>query len=163
MLNQELVLEELFKSSGCYCDHVSNSILHPKAQEVFRAFLNKYLESSSIITGSKKIVTRDDDLVARHSIQSLSPAQKLDFILSVYENLPADPFTSNRLNLSHLTKNAIGFISKSVVPVRRCLFEHFGGNKASFLAAYPTLPYGHFHTKCTAEGVGKDKCIPKKK
>ena len=136
MLDRELEIKALFKSAGCYCEHDRNSPHHPKAQEVFRTFLNDWLASSSMITGTKLIAaTREVDLVVRHSLKSLTPSQKLDTIISVYDNLTIDPLNANRLKLGHLTKNAIGFINKSVVPVKRCLITHFGNDKKRFLKA----------------------------
>ena len=115
-----------------------------------------------MITGTKLIAaTRDDDLAVRHTLKSLTPAQKLNLIISVYDNLSIDPLNANRLVLGHLTKNAIGFINKSVVPIHRCLITHFGNDKKRFLEAYPTVPYATFYMKCTA--AGKDYCVPKKK
>ena len=163
MLDRELELKALFKLSGCYCDHDQNSIHHPKAQEVFRSFLDNWLASTSMITGSKKgALTRDDDLDVRFTLNKLKPAQKLDLLLKIYDDLPLNRSKPKQLELAHLTNNASSFIQKSVVPVRRCLINHFGNDKGKFLKAYPTMPYSTFYTKCTAEGVGK-VCVPKKK
>lgn len=164
MLDHELELKSLFKSAGCYCNHEANSIHHSDAKKVFQDFLNTWIASTSMITGSKKAtITRYDDLDVRSTLKSLKPAQKLDLLLKIYDDLPLDPFGNDRLNTAHLTENAFKFIGKSVVPVRRCLMTHFGNDKAKFLKAYPTLPYASFNTKCTAAGVDKEECIPKKK
>jgi hypothetical protein len=154
MVDREELLKVKFDVAGPDCDH----------QNIFRQFLDDYLKSlspGSMKLGRVNAATRENDLSERLSLRGkeLTPAEKLDFILKLYDEIPV---LFGKFDLSSYTNSARTFVNRTLVSVRECLVNHFNGNKVDFLKKYPTLPYSHFSECCTAPGRAESHCVPKK-
>ena len=86
----------------------------------------------------------DVDFENKDELKRLKGLPKLNFILSLHERIPEE--------IKTLTISSQNLLSKTLKPVKKCLDNHFKGNKEEFLKCFGQLfAHSRFNDSCSTK------------